>query len=174
MAQKASDHQTDEGGNEEKINCGRRSILAASGVALATAVGVPIGSAEEHEDEFTEEEILTLLEIVIEGEGIEIAELEIEEEGLQDSRILSFEYYPLGTTEEEIGEEIGYATGAFAEAVNMGLEAERLEATALDLAGEPISEWYIEREWAEAYNADEMSAVEVAIEALATLEPVEE
>lgn len=164
------DHQTDEGG----IECGRRSILGTTGTVLATAVGIPIGSAAKQEGEYSEEEILTLFELVLDDQGIQVAELEVRDEGLMGSEILSLEYYPLGTTEDEIVEEMGYITGAFAEAINMGLEVDRLEATALDIADEPVSEWYVETEWAEAYNAGEMTANEVAMQALATLERVEE
>lgn len=159
---------------EGGIGRSRRSVLASGSLVLAAAVGVPIGSADEHEDEYTEEEILTMFEFVIEDQGVEVAELEVEEEETLDAEVLSFDYYPLGTTEEEIVEEMGYVTGAFAEAINMGLEVERLEATALNIADEPISEWYVEAEWAEEYNAGEMTANELALETMMTLEMIDE
>jgi len=162
--------QIEEGG----IGRSRRSVLASGGLVLAAAVGVPIGSADEHEDAFTEEEILALFELVIEDQGVEVAELEVEEEEALGMDVLSFDYYPLGPTEDEIIEEMGYVTGAFAEAVNMGLEVERLEATALDIAGEPISEWYVETEWAEEYNAGEMTSNELALETMMTLEMIDQ
>lgn len=180
MALDVADRHEDHNGGS--IDRSRRSVLATSSVILAGAIGVPIGGANEHDEEFDDErreeweedEILTLFELVLEDEGIDVAELEVEEDDELEMDVLSLEYYPLGTTEEEIMEEMGYITGVFAEAVEFGLEVERLQATALDIFDEPVSQWYVETEWAEAYNVGVMTADELALEALLTLEPVEE
>lgn len=170
-----SGENRDESGNGgEETNRSRRGVLATGGIVIATAIGIPIGSADEHTDEFDEDEILTLFEVVLEDQDVEVAELVVEEDPELDAEVLLLEYYPLGLTEEEIVEEMGYITGAFAEAVEMGLEVERLHAIALDLTDTPISQWYVETEWAEAYNAGEISANELAMEAFLTLEPIEE
>ncbi|MFC7209769.1 hypothetical protein ACFQL3_04570 [Natronoarchaeum sp. GCM10025321] len=125
--------------------------------------------AEETTD-LTEEDLLMMFELVVEGEGgLELADVE------RDGEVLHVEYYPQGTTEAEISEEIGYLTGAYIGATAEGLDTERMEVTALHPVDESaVSHFYVEREWVDAHLDDELTVEELTMEVLMTLEVEDE
>ncbi|ATW87588.1 hypothetical protein halTADL_0790 [Halohasta litchfieldiae] len=143
--------------------------VAVNGVTASTPTDqLPL--TQQTDDELSEEQILVLFETVIEDQGIELQTVEIDEE----ENILSVEYYSTGTTEQQVVEDMGTITGVYAGAIDQGVTTDRMEVTALDPVDDSeTASWYAETEWAESYNAGEMTADEFSMRVLLTLEEVE-
>jgi hypothetical protein len=138
-----------------------------------TTAGMPTDQStlpQQTDDELSEEQILVLFEVVIEDQGIEVKTVEIDEE----ENTLSVEYYSTGTTEQQMVEDMGMIAGVYAGAIDQGVTTDRMEVTALDPVDDSeTASWYAETEWAESYNAGEMTADEFSMRVLLTLEEVE-
>lgn len=80
------------------------------------------------------------------------------------------EYYSSAQTETEFAEEMGYLVGAYAGVVDEGYGGERMDVTVLAADGSTAGTFHAEREWAESYNAGEMSDEEYSQRVLQTLE----
>jgi len=77
-------------------------------------------------------------------------------------------------TERQVEENIAFIAGTYAGAIDEGVTTDRMEVTALDsVDNSETASWYVETEWAESYNAGEMSSTEFVTRVFLTLEPVE-
>lgn len=84
--------------------------------------------------------------------------------------IIELEYAVPEQTERGVLDRLGLVAGGFAALVAAGHESERLEATLLDDDGRTFGAFDVERAWAEAYDAGELTAREYAGEVASTAE----
>lgn len=75
---------------------------------------------------------------------------------------------------QELGAEIGMISGGFFRQVARGWEMSRLNATILRSDGAPAATWYARTEWFREFQEEEITANELSLRILETLEPVDE
>lgn len=118
---------------------------------------------EAENEEISDEEIITLFESLVESEGMTVETAEMQGD------IFTVEYTSYSQTERELASEIGYVAGAYAGMVGEGHTSDRMEATILAASGEPAGTFYVEYEWAEAYENGEISDEEFSQRVISTL-----
>lgn len=74
---------------------------------------------------------------------------------------------------EELGAEVGMISGGFFRQVARGWEMSRLNATIIRPDGSPAATWYAKVEWFREFQREEISASELSLRILETLEPVD-
>lgn len=87
--------------------------------------------------------------------------------------VVMLEYVTTKSGYDELGEEIGAIAGTFFRQVEGGWEVKRLEATILNDSETPLATWHAETKWLEQFQNNEISADELSLRILETLEPVE-
>ncbi len=126
---------------------------------------VPTDNRTDGEATASDEELVVLFETQVKQWGVEITATELTD------GVLYVEYYLTGTTDEEVIEEMAYILGAYVDIVDDGLEAERMEVTALDPDDDSDQAyWHVETEWAEEYNAGERTEEDVLERVVETFE----
>lgn len=90
----------------------------------------------------------------------DIAVESVEEKEEHGTPVLSVEYAPAGPSEEGLMRSLGVVAGGYAALVDAGLDAEKLKASLLDPDGRVYGEYEIPTDYAERYNAGEITAKE--------------
>lgn len=130
----------------------------ATAVSSPSATGTPY---ETHRGAFR---------AFLEANGLEIVELT----PLPDERRVRLRYVSRKQEYQEIGAQVGMIAGGFFRRIGKGWEMDRLDATILDPDENPRATWFAKRKWFEAFLNKEITAEELSLRVLDTLEPVNE
>ncbi|WP_082682288.1 hypothetical protein, partial [Haloferax profundi] len=106
-----------------------------------------------------------------------LAEQEITVEELKafpSKRAIQLIYISNEENYQAVGGEVGSIAGGFFRHLADGWSAERLNATVLDSPDSPFGSWYAKAEWFQQYQSGELSADELSLKVLNTLEPAED
>lgn len=121
------------------------SDIAAEGIERAA--GADVESVEAFEAYLREQEV-----------AVESVEPKKEE----GEALLSVEYVHGDAVERGLLYDLGIVAGGYAALVDAGVDAEKLKATLLDPGGRKFGEYEIPTDYAERYNAGEITAEEYA------------
>ena len=83
---------------------------------------------------------------------------------------LQLEYAPRGEQYEQLSAEIGGISGGFLREVENGWEIARLDADIVSETDQLLARWHVESAWIEEYRADEITAEELSLRVIETLE----
>lgn len=139
----------------EEVDLPARQPLAVAGAAIERTATADVADPSD-------------LEALLGDEGLDVHDLSEETE--DGEPILALEYAPGATADEGLMSHLGLVAGGYAALVAAGHDSEKLDATILDAADEAYGEYEVRRHWAEAYDADELTAREFAHEVAVTVE----
>lgn len=100
----------------------------------------------------------------VESQGIAVSELR------EAGPIVTLRYATESTSYEAISQDIGGISGGFFRQVRDGWNVTRLEATVTDPAGTPLATWYARAEWFREFQREEITADELSLRVLRTVE----
>ena len=100
----------------------------------------------------------------LESRGITVRDLR------EDGPIVTLEYATGSTSYEAVSQDIGRVSGGFFRGVRDGWDATRLEATVTDPSGTALATWYARAEWFREFQAGDISAEELSLRVLRTVE----
>ena len=132
------------------------------GAAGAVAGCIDTGGNDRDDEELTPEDHEFLFESEL---GVEVREFEVEDS------IARLHYDESSVAENEIRQEIQSIAGTYAARVAQGWHVERLDGTGYQ-DDEAARTWYVEREWAEQYNSQDMMLEEFSSNIYDTIEEV--
>jgi hypothetical protein len=100
---------------------------------------------------------------------IEIRELRVD----YDTKIVVFQYVTAMSKYDELSEEIGGIAGGFLREVDEGWNMKQMNASILDTTGNTLATWFVKSEWHSQYQDGSISAEELSLKILKTLERVD-
>lgn len=115
-------------------------------------------------EDYSDAELLVFFETITSHWGVEVISTEL----VDDEFVV--EYADTTETEEEFTNEVGTLIGVYIDIVEGGLEAERMDVTAVDADDDSERTWHVESEWAEAYIDGEFTVDEVYERVLETVD----
>ncbi|SDJ68474.1 hypothetical protein [Natronorubrum texcoconense] len=115
-------------------------------------------------DDYSDAELLVFFETITSHWGVNVTSTEM----VDDEFVV--EYADTTETDDEFTDEVGTLIGVYIDIVEGGLEAERMDVTAVDADDGEQTHWHVESEWAEAYLEDELTVDDVYERVLDTVE----
>lgn len=100
----------------------------------------------------------------LESEGVAVRELR------EEGPIVTLRYATESTSYQAVSRGIGRIAGGFFRGVRDGWTVTRLEATVTDATGAPLATWFARTEWYREYRAGEITADELSLRVLRTVE----
>lgn len=137
----------------------RRLFLLATLPVLTGCMNQNQNSSQQYRDAF---------ETHLDEIGVNIQSIDQSEEQLQIA------YVPSGSQYQELSAEIGGISGGFLREVENGWAITRLDADIVSAADQLIARWFVKSAWIDEYRNDEITAEELSLRVIETLEFVEE
>ncbi|WP_440771385.1 hypothetical protein [Natronorubrum sp. DTA28] len=115
-------------------------------------------------EEYSDAELLVFFETITSHWGVNVTSTEM----VDDEFVV--EYADTTETDDEFTDEVGTLIGVYIDIVEGGLEAERMDVTAVDEDDGEQTHWHVESEWAAAYLEGELTVDDVYERVLETVE----
>ncbi|ELY45767.1 hypothetical protein [Natronorubrum tibetense] len=151
------------------VSGGMLLVGGDSGATGADAYQGPGADAPDPDEasasgEYSDAELLVFFETIASHWGVDVTSTEL----VDDEFVV--EYADTTETEEEFTNEVGTLIGVYIDIVEGGLEAERMDVTAVDEDDDSERTWHVESELAEAYIDGEFTVDEVYERVLETVD----